>query len=79
MKFHWASTKTKVGEDTAFRIVELGQKICGLQIKGSRPQTVELTYQELKYLIQNPGYALKTVLLALSYYTDEKKNNADST
>lgn len=40
--------------------------VVGLQIKGTRPQTVELTQRELQELLNNPEYA-STVVCALAY------------
>lgn len=66
MKFHWTFVKTSRREESSSVVVDIGAQICGLQLKGSRPHTVEVTGEELKYLLQNPKYTFTSVIPSLA-------------
>lgn len=65
MKFHIISARTQHKYVKTDITVRLGTQICGLSVGGTRPQSVTLDYEELKYLLQNPDYAIHQVLTAL--------------
>ncbi len=66
MKFTIVARDTQAIKSTHVLTLPVGSQICGMQMGGHRPQTVELDFNELRYLNQNPDY-LKTIMLALSY------------
>ena len=65
MKFHFLIRKTEHLETKHVFTVPVGSKIVGLLQQQHRPQTVELDYDELKFLMRNPDY-LQSVCMALA-------------
>lgn len=57
MKFKWVHVNTKNRVSTDEVTIECGKVICGLQVRQNRPTSIELTRQELLYLLKTPEYA----------------------
>ena len=69
MKFKFEFKKTKDSYSYEEIRIPILNKICGLMRNNTRPQTVELTYAELKMLLQNESYAIMVLTsLAMSEY-----------
>jgi len=66
MRFHWYFVQTKDKLEIATQDLDVGAKICGLQNRNQRPQTIELTRDELKQLIDNKHYLLSTIIPSLA-------------
>lgn len=66
MKFTFIVVNT-VAKTTVTEIsIPAGSQICGLVQSQQRPQTVTLTYEELRYLLRNHDYAVSQVLTSLA-------------
>jgi hypothetical protein len=65
MKFHFLIRKTEHLETKHVFTAPVGNKIVGLLQQQQRPQTVELDYDELRFLLKNPDY-LQSVCMALA-------------
>lgn len=69
MKFKFEYRKTKDSYSYEEVRIPIPYKVCGLMRNNTRPQTVELTYAELKMLLQNESYAIMVLTsLAMSDY-----------
>jgi hypothetical protein len=66
LKFKFEFVKTRNKYSYAELIVPIGSSICGMQLQGTRPQTVELNKEELATLLKSQEYAM-TVLTALAF------------
>lgn len=66
MIFHFLFRDTKHYKEEATYTIPVGQAICGLQLRGSRPNSVTLTYDELAVILKDPHYAVCAVLAALA-------------
>ena len=66
MKFTIITKDSQSIKSTTELFFPVGSNLCGIQQSGHRPQKVELDYQELRHLINNPKY-LTTIMLSLSY------------
>ncbi len=64
MKFKWILREGTFGSDCAIRIFSVNDHLQGLQIQNEKPNTVELDYKEVNFLLQNKEQLI-TVLLCL--------------
>ena len=65
MIFNFLFRSNSTGTDSATRVYSVGDHIVGLRLRGESPQSVTLTYHELRELLHHPEYTVNHVLLAL--------------